>query len=170
MDGHRFDGLTRALTSGLSRRQTLTVLGAALSGSGLRAALPEVADALTRKQRRRCKRSGGTVCSAGTKASQCCASKNGSDGPGTCVHGACSCDPTSTYADTNGCPFDANGSPGERCGCHAHNGGGVCADRNGACSETQCDSDGDCPAGSVCFPGCAQSGETGRCSTPCTPA
>ena len=69
MDGHRFDDLVRALRGGVSRRQTLTVLGAALSGSTLLSVRPDQAAALTRKQRRRCKRQGGMVCSAGTKSS-----------------------------------------------------------------------------------------------------
>ena len=172
MDQERFDTLTRVLGAGISRRQTLTVLGAALAGSGLRAVLPAQVAALSKKQRRRCKQKGGSVCSAGTKRSQCCATKNGPDDPGTCVHGACSCDPTSTFSVDNGCPVDANAEPGERCGCHSNPGGpgGVCADRNSACSETVCTTDADCDLGSVCFPGCAQGSEDGRCSTPCTPA
>jgi hypothetical protein len=174
--GNEFDGLARALSSGLSRRQTLTVLAAALSGSGLLAALPDETTALTRKQRRRCKRSGGTVCSAGTKASQCCATKNGADGTGTCVHGACSCDATQTYAEDNGCPVSADG----RCGCHPYVGGsfpeGACTDRNSACDlDRPCDTNADCPSGSICLAGCQDlpdptGHEWRRCSTPCTPA
>jgi hypothetical protein len=165
MDGHRFDGLTRALSSGLSRRQTLAVLGAALSGSGLLAALPEEAAALTRKQRRRCKRQGGAVCSAGTKSSQCCSPS------GECIHGACACDPFD-----NTCPQDAS-EPGFQCGCGAVVGGGAaCVDHNDPCIlEQPCDSHADCDPGSVCLVGFKDlpdpTGHEGRrCSKPCVPA
>ena len=175
MDGHRFDGLTRVLSSGLSRRRTLTVLGAALSGSELLAAFPEEAAALTREQQRQCRRSRGKVCSAG----ECCATTNGPDGHGTCVNGACSCDATTTFAETNGCPVSADG----RCGCHPYIGQsfpkGACADTLDACNlERGCDTNNDCPAGSFCLAGCQDHpnppdplGHEGRrCSNPCIPA
>ena len=95
MDGHRFDGLTRALSSGVSRRQALTVLGAALAGSGLLAALSEETSALSRKAKRRCRRAGGMVCNAGTKRACCSPS-------GECLNGACVC--------SNDCPTTAPGN------------------------------------------------------------
>ena len=72
MDQIRFDSLVRALSAGLSRRQTLTVLGAALSVSGLLSALPDEAAAMSKKARRRCRRKGGEVCTRGTRESEYC--------------------------------------------------------------------------------------------------
>ena len=165
MDGHRFDGLTRALSSGLSRRQTLAVLGAALSGSSLLAALPEEAAALSRRQRRQCKRSGGTVCS-GRKKYGCCATKNGSDGTATCVNGACSCDATQTFALTNGCPASADG----QCGCFiyptASGSQGACGAPGGCNLEQPCSSNAQCNSGTVCMVNCPNIGQ-GHCSFPC---
>ena len=169
MDGHQFDDLARALGVGVSRRRTFMVLGAALTGSSLLAAVPENAGALSRRQQRRCKRSGGTVCSAGTKKSQCCASKNGPEGAGTCVNGACSCDSTQTFAETNGCPRSANG----QCGCFSYAGAGTsegaCADPGGCNLDDPCSSNADCDPGTVCQPNCPNVGD-GHCSFPCIPA
>jgi hypothetical protein len=47
VNGRQVHGLTSALSSGLSRRQTLTVLGAMVSGSGLFAVPSDDAAALT---------------------------------------------------------------------------------------------------------------------------
>jgi hypothetical protein len=146
-------------------RRKLTVLTAALSGGTLLSALPDETVALTRKERRRCKRSGGAVCSAGTKASQCCSPS------GECVHGACACD-----AFENTCPQDAS-EPGFQCGCGAVAGGGsACVDRSAACNMAKpCNSHDDCDPGSVCLVSCKElpdpTGAQGRrCSNPCVPA
>jgi hypothetical protein len=72
MDETRFDSLVRTLSAGISRRQTLAVLGTVFSGSALLSALPDEADALSKKQRRRCRRQGGEVCSTGTRSSEYC--------------------------------------------------------------------------------------------------
>lgn len=175
MDGRQFDGLTRALSSGTSRRQTLAAIAAALTSGTLLSALPDQVAALTREQQRQCRRNGGKVCSA----SQCCSTKNGPDGRGTCVNGACSCDATQTFAEDNGCPVSADG----RCGCHHYVGGsfpkGACADTFGACDlASGCDTNNDCPAGSICLHACQDHpnppdplGHEGRrCSNPCVPA
>jgi hypothetical protein len=165
MDGHRFDGFTRALCLGLSRRETLTMLGAALSGSGLLAALPEKAAALNRKQRRQCKSSGGKICSKGTKRA-CCARKNGTDGPGTCVNGACSCDATQTFAITNGCPASVDG----QCGCFPYVGAsgseGACADPGGCNLDRPCSVNADCDPGTFCDVNCPSIGQA-HCTFPC---
>ena len=86
MDRDRFDTLTRALGSGISRRQTLIILGAALSGSDLLAVRPEEAAALSKKARKRCQRSGGAVCGKGRRA-LCCA--NGCDPSGASCKDLC---------------------------------------------------------------------------------
>jgi hypothetical protein len=154
MDGHRFDGLTRALSSGLSRRQALTVLGATLSGSGLLAALSEEANALSRKAKRRCRRAGGAVCSAGTKRACCSPS-------GECLNGACICN--------NDCPNDRSG----QCHCAAAVGGvTACCDNNACCDiDTPCTSNADCTRpGSFCAIGCGPpNGTTNTCTNPCIP-
>jgi len=181
MDDRHFDTLARVLGAGISRRRTLAVMAAPLSGGALLSALSGEAVALSRKQRRRYKRDGGAVCSAGTKR-ECCSSKSGQDGAGKCVHGACSCDATLTYAEDNGCPVDARALPGERCGCHPYVGGsfpaGACVDRNSSCGIEGCDTNADCRAGSICLEHCQEHpdppdplGHEGRrCSTPCKPA
>jgi hypothetical protein len=91
MDEYRFDTVARALGAGLSRRQTLAVLGAALTGSALLAALPDEVAAMSKKQRRRCRRQGGEVCTRGTRASEYCCQG------GTCLataeHGTLCCGP-----------------------------------------------------------------------------
>jgi hypothetical protein len=95
MDGHRFDGLTRALSSDLSRRQTLTVLGAVLSGS-LLPVLPDEAAAMTRRQRKKCKRQGGSVCNLGDRPAEYCCQSGGTCTPtqdfGTPCCGPVTCD------------------------------------------------------------------------------
>jgi hypothetical protein len=173
MDDHRFDTFTRVLGAEISRRRTLTVLATAISGGALLAAPYGEAVALSRKQRRRCKRDGGTVCSAGTKR-ECCSSTSGPDDPGTCVHGACSCDATQTFAEDNGCPMSAAG----RCGCFPYVGEsfpkGACANRLSECNlEKPCDTNANCGSGSVCLPTCADETDPQgprRCSNPCRPA
>ena len=96
MDGRQFDGLTRALSAGLSRRQTLTVLGAALTGSGLLAAVPEETAAMTRRQRKKCKRQGGSVCNLGDRPAEYCCPSGGTCTPtpgfGTPCCGPVTCD------------------------------------------------------------------------------
>jgi hypothetical protein len=91
MDQTRFDSLVRTLSACLSRRQTLAVLVAALSGSALLSVLPDEAAAMSKKARRRCKRKGGEVCSSGTRASEYCCLD------GTCLptaeHGTLCCGP-----------------------------------------------------------------------------
>jgi len=155
MDDHRFDTLVRALSAGISRRRTLTVLAAALAGGSLRAALPDDAAALSRRQRRRCTRQGGTVCSAGTRSSECCSPS------GVCVHGACACDPFN-----NTCPNDATG----KCACTQDvNGTTGCCDTNSCCNNDRpCTVNGDCPKGSFCAPGCETGGHY-VCTFPCIP-
>ena len=106
MDSDRFDTLTRALGSGISRRQTLTVFGLALSGSALLAALPQEAAALSKKARKRCIRRGGAVCgkrhhhrccpigcdASGTQCQHVCTVGGDASHPTTkCNDGSCNC-------------------------------------------------------------------------------
>ena len=157
MVGHQFDGLARALSSGLSRRRTLAVLGAAVSGSGLLVFFPEEAAAVSKGQRKRCVRRGGTVCSAGTNR-ECCSPT------GDCINGACECDPFN-----NTCPQDATA----QCACAPVVGGGFgCCDSNDCCAiETPCTSNADCTRpGSFCAIGCGPpNGTTNTCTNPCIP-
>ena len=157
MDEHRFDGLARVLGAGLSRRRTLTVFGAALSGWTLLSALPDETAALNKGQGKRCVRRGGTVCSAGTNR-ECCSPT------GACINGACECDPFN-----NTCPQDATA----QCACAAVVGGGFgCCDSDACCDiETPCTSNTDCTRpGSVCAIGCGPpNGTTNTCTNPCVP-
>jgi hypothetical protein len=156
MGGHRFDDLVRALRVNLSRRETLTVLGAALSSSTLLSVRPEQAAALTRKQRRRCRRHGGAVCSAGTQSSQCCSLM------GECVNGACGCDQS-----TSPCPNDATG----QCQCVSALGGvPACARFDDPCNEGRsCTTNADCDPGTVCSFDCQVPAGSLHCTNPCVP-
>jgi hypothetical protein len=104
-----------------SRRQAIrwagySVLGAALSSMGF----AETAEALTRRQRRRCRRKGGTPLERG----EChCGFKCDSEVAG------CAGDPTCTCFETP-------------------SGGGFCG-RHGSC-DTPCTTTADCPAGTRC--------------------
>jgi hypothetical protein len=83
-----------------------------------------------------------------------------------CVHGTCTCDPFN-----NTCPNEIDG----QCTCGAIVADvftAACVDRNSACDlDKPCDSNEDCPLGSVCLRGCADPPATNpnRCSKPCIP-
>jgi hypothetical protein len=69
-----FDDLARGLASGaVSRRQALRLAGAAVVSAALVPLLPGTAEALTRRQRRRCRKRGGTICGSGRRE-YCCPS------------------------------------------------------------------------------------------------
>ena len=74
MDSERFDDLTRALASGMSRRHTLKLLGGSLAG-GLMAAFLGIGEA--RADPPGCKREGKNC----TRHDQCCS--------GTCCNSVC---------------------------------------------------------------------------------
>jgi hypothetical protein len=58
----RFDELAKVLaTDTISRRRALRLVGAAVLGTALMPLFPDTAEALTRRQRRRCRRQGGTA-------------------------------------------------------------------------------------------------------------
>jgi hypothetical protein len=155
MDERRFDNLVRLLRAGRSRRRALAVLGAAFFSSAALSVRPTDVAALSKKARRRCKRAGGVVCSAGTPKSQCCSRS------GNCVHGACACN-----AFPNDCPTDADG----QCQCTPDvNGTFGCCDNNSCCNNDQpCTANDDCPPGSFCAPGCETGGHN-VCTHPCIP-
>jgi hypothetical protein len=157
MDERRFDSLVRVLASGLSRRRTLAALGAVFASSAALSVLPEEVAALSKKQRRRCRRAGGVVCSAGTKQSQCCSLS------GVCVNGACACDDIA-----NDCPTDATG----QCQCLSAVGGvPACADSDAACNSAKpCTTNDQCDPGTACSLDCQVPAGSFHCTNPCIPA
>ena len=62
-EGHSFDDLARGLATGtISRGQALKLVGSTVLDAALMPLFPDTAQALTRSQRRKCRRGGGTVC------------------------------------------------------------------------------------------------------------
>ena len=119
---------------------------------------------------------GGCVCQLGTTCGTACVDLEtdpdhcGACGiacaSGECVHGACTCDPFN-----NQCPSEVDG----QCTCGAivaEEFQAACVDRNSACDlDKPCDSNDDCPLGSVCLRGCSDppDPQPNRCSKPCIP-
>lgn len=193
MEHDRFDALTRSLGNAPRRTVLHAVIGATLGGAlGLPSWLtPKEAAAkcvdlgkVCKKRGERLRCCGGAKCQGrrcrctGRKVAcgdrcvnpltdpancgQCgltCAS-------GKCVHGACTCDPFD-----NQCPTEVDG----QCGCHpfvADPFEAACTDRNSACDLARpCDTNQDCPNGSVCLRGCSDPSDPqpNRCSKPCIP-
>ena len=122
MDEQFFDELARGLDEGtISRRRALRLFGTAALGAALVPVMPKQAEALTRKERRRCRRRGGTPLEKGK----------------------CHCALTSCGGPT----FTCNGDVNCFCAKTAEN-TGFCASRFGTCSP--CTSSGDCPRGNRC--------------------
>jgi hypothetical protein len=126
----------------ISRRQAIkwasySVLGAALSSMGF----VESAEALTRRQRRRCRRKGGAILEKGN------------------CHCAIKCD----APDLNN--FTCQNDPD--CACFQTTGGrGFCA-RLASCNTLQkCSSSSECPSGFKCAPTCCP-GNPILCLPPC---
>ena len=180
MDHNRFDDLTRALASGMSRRQALKLLGGSLMGgllsfSGLGTVFAKPKQCTANGKHCNSK----TVCCSGfcdstTKtcacppgqtfvngscclASQVCGSVCCS---GTCDNNQCTC-PSSCQVLANGtCAQRCTGVP-DSCTCGGSS-GSVCAgdssqpqgfgvcSPNGAAPTGTCTSDIDCPPGSFC--------------------
>ena len=157
---HSFDDLARVLATGtLSRGEALKLVGAAVMSAALMPLFPDTAQALTRRQRRRCRRRGGAVCSSGTRASEgCCPS-------GLCdTNGGCACPQGETLCSNNQCGDPNSCSSNEifnssTCRCEACYPGTVkcdnqCKDPNTTCgpnerinpSTCQCEA---CPQGTV---------------------
>jgi hypothetical protein len=141
------DELARGLAEGtISRRQALKLagygmLGVALSGMGF----ADTAEALTRRQRRRCRRKGGTLLERG----ECrCAGNCGADlGTFVCrnTNGTCACQETIE-------------------------GRGVCANFGSLCGTLKvCSSSSECPPGSKCIidTPCEERCEGARCVPVC---
>ena len=181
MDAQRFDNLSRSLAAAVSRRHTLRLLAGGALGAlvGVRAVEDSAAATCQAKDARcgtgfgRC--CGNLACCTGTNGSRHC--RRLSTDPencgqcglqcesGSCVHGACGCDP---FANT--CPTSVDG----QCGCSGYvatSFQAACHDRNSGCNLDQpCDTNADCLRGSVCLLGCADpSGNPRRCSNPCIP-
>jgi hypothetical protein len=72
-NAHSFDELARGLATGtISRGQALKLVGATALSTALMPLFPDTAQALTSRQRRRCRQQGGTVCGEGRRRSQIC--------------------------------------------------------------------------------------------------
>lgn len=84
-EGHPpFDDLAKELANDtISRRQALKYVGALALGAALLPLFPHKAQALSKKKRRKCHRSGGTVCGTGSNevccgaGTTCCVGANG---------------------------------------------------------------------------------------------
>ncbi len=153
------DSVARGLADGsVSRRKALRLLGAALIGAALMPLFPEEAQALTNRQRRRCIRRGGTVCSSGTRASEVCCPSGTTclAGPTCCpsaqVCGSACCQSGQTCVNGTCCPSS------QVCGSTCCQSDQTCV--NGTCA-TLCtfwDTEGQkhtepCPSGTTCCPG-----------------
>ena len=154
------DELARGLAENdISRRQAIkwagySVLGTALSSVGL----TDTAEALTRRQRRRCRRQGGTICGSGHR--QYCCAQGTSCGPNR----SCQCPNPATCATL---PFPQCGNdPGCQCATIAE-GGGTCVKLAIAGCAHTCTSSADCQQGQFCVVNsCCPT--TGVCADRCT--
>jgi hypothetical protein len=186
MDGSRFDRVTRAFATASSRRSVTRVLASgsmALVLARLGLGGEAAADGRCRLRGESCAR-GRRCCNLGNlrcthdevctcRAGWLDCDRDGSCecGSGSCLHGACTCDPFN-----NQCPMDADGMGRCTCGAAVRVGSefvAACVDRNSACDmDKPCENHDDCPQGSVCLLGCADppAPQPNRCSTPCTPA
>jgi hypothetical protein len=87
----RFDSLSRAMARGMSRRQAVKGLAAAMGGAVVAAALPASAGAVNCPRGlgfRKCGSSccvPGTVCCQGKRVSRCCKPGQRCTGAGNCV-------------------------------------------------------------------------------------
>ena len=139
------DELARGLAeNGISRRQAIkwagySVLGAALSSIGF----AESAEALTRRQRRRCRRKGGALLEKGN------------------CHCAIKCD----APDLNNFTCQNN----RNCACFQTTvGRGFCASLNVSCLELpSCSRDSQCPSGWKCVFTCCPGTSSVLCLPPC---
>jgi hypothetical protein len=131
-----FDDLARGLDAGtVSRRRALQLFGAAALGAALMPVMPERAEALGRRARRRCRRQGGIPLERG----DChCAWQCGPDPAPFSCHGNTNC---RCYKDPSGRGFCGSGSG------------------NGGCMKnSDCDPDRRCAvntcAGNLCIAAC----------------
>jgi hypothetical protein len=132
-----FDELAKGLSNGtLSRGKALKLLGGAFFGAALMPLFPQQAQALTRRQRRRCRRQGGTVCSSGTRASEvCCPSGT------TCLAGPTCC--PSTQVCGSACCQSAQSCVNGTCCPSTQVCGSACCQSGETCVAT-CPPSGDC--------------------------
>jgi hypothetical protein len=120
-----FDDLAKGVADGsISRRQALKWLGAGAVALAIGPLFPEQAEALTRRQRRLCRRKGGTPLERGN----------------------CHCGFNCLTATQ---PFTCQGNPNCTCFRTTEN-RGFCGADVAPCSTIFCSASGDCPAGSRC--------------------
>jgi hypothetical protein len=178
---HDFDELAKGLARGtISRGRALKLVGAVVPTF----LFAEPVLALTRRQRRRCRAQGRTVCGSG-KEQVCCPTG------ANCVSGSCECPSGEAVCgtacvdksiDVNNCGSCGNGCSGRRV---CENGSCVCPQGmfvcnpdpdSGAlpsyCAECGCGSGIECPAGKQCCEGkCIDECPTGQvcCGDVCCP-
>jgi hypothetical protein len=187
VEEHSFDDLARGLATGtVSRGQALKMVGAAVLSAALMPLFPDTAQALTRRQRRRCSRQGGTVCGEVQRSQVCCAAGRPCCGTARspvccpsgrqCVDGSCRCPTGETECSGSCVNLDTDENNCRTCG-NACPEGATCVDGSCVCPEgtfecdvvpgelpprcVECGCGGvECPAGQVCCGGtCCPSGE-----------
>jgi hypothetical protein len=160
-----FDELARGLAeNSISRRQAIrwagySVAGAALSSLGF----AESAEALTRRQRRRCRRSGGIVCGETRSEEYCCRE-------GTTCAGGDTCTEVNCRRGATQCPFRFGCQNSDTCLCATTlEGRNTCVQSALVCSDPSfhCTSSQDCPTGWVCTTSCCGKPTQGVCTPPC---
>jgi Stigma-specific protein, Stig1 len=194
IEGHSFDELARGLASGtISRGRALKWVGAAFLAAAVPPLFPAQAVALTRRQRRRCRNLGGTVCGEVQRSQICCPSGLPCCGTarrpvccpsgGQCVGGSCQC--PSGETDCSGACVNLNtdenncGTCGATCSEGASCVDGSCecptgeSDCNNRCvdlntDESNCGTCGNqCPEGASCVDGSCEGGQGCPPGEPC---
>jgi hypothetical protein len=159
-----FDELARGLAQNeISRRQALRWAGmGALATALSTVGFSGTAEALTRRQRRRCVERGGIVCGETRREEYCCRSGTTCAGGGTCGEG---CRRPGSCA-TGEFP-DCQRNPD--CFCtETEEGGSFCAQSSIPCAlATSCTTSQDCPTGWVCARTCCGEEFGPLCNPPC---
>jgi hypothetical protein len=161
------DDLARGLDDGtVSRRQALKWLGAGAVAFAIGPLFPEQAQALTKKQRRGCRRRGGLVCGDPPLRNQYC-----------CPRGT-TCSGAPAGCATSNCTFRGSCEDGFLFGCQDNNscfctrtveGGIFCTQRSTVCVDagTTCTNSTDCQAGWACARICCNPPLPPVCNPPC---
>ena len=158
-----FDELARGLAQNeISRRQALRWAGAGALATALSTVgFSGTAEALTRRQRRRCVERGGIVCGETRREEYCCRSGTTCTGGNTCGEGCRRPGNCETTPD-----FFPRCRGEERCFCTETEEGGVFCAKSIPCSAMPpCTTSQDCPRGWVCAETCCGDGPT--CNPPC---
>ncbi|MFT4038130.1 MAG: hypothetical protein QM692_08135 [Thermomicrobiales bacterium] len=137
MDAEQFDALGRRLGTTLTRRRSLGVLSAlGIAGIGF---TDETAAKKHKRRKKRKKPSATTTPAPTTTLSPQCAACTACE---TCVNATCQ--PRAVGAACSSTMGNAV------CLSHVNGGPNVCADLNGICDHTACNSDADCQSGEAC--------------------